>query len=95
MTEILKAMRTQKLWSFDVYKKGTSLAFWIMLEKCEILIINNKLDLEGKMMTDEKTADQEQDDLLEQGYKPIKITDKVIKQMEKIQKKMLAKALGI
>ena len=95
MKEILKALREQKNIRFDVYKKGTSLAFWIMLEKCEILIINNKLDLEGKMMIDEKTADQEQDNLLEQGYKPIKIDDKVIKQMEKIQKKMLMKALGI
>ena len=61
MKEILKALREQKNIRFDVYKKGTSLAFWIMLEKCEILIINNKLDLEGKMMIDEKTADQEQD----------------------------------
>lgn len=95
MKEILKALREQKKIRFDIYKKGSSLAFWIMLEKCEILIINNKLDLEGKIMTDEDIADKEQDDLLDQGYKPIKIDDKVIKAMEKIQKKMLAKALGL
>ena len=95
MKEILKALREQKKIRFDVYKKNSSLAFWIMLEKCEVLIINNKLDLEGKIMTDEETADKEQDDLLDQGYKPIKIDDNIIKAMEKIQKKMLAKALGI
>lgn len=32
MKDILKAMRTQKLWRFDVYKKGTSMAFWLILE---------------------------------------------------------------
>ena len=50
MKEILKALREQKKIRFDVYKKNSSLAFWIMLEKCEVLIINNKLDLEGKII---------------------------------------------
>ena len=52
MKDILKAMRTQKLWKFDVYKKGTSLAFWLILESCEILIVSNKLDLDCQMLTD-------------------------------------------
>lgn len=95
MTNILKALREQRNTGFHVYQKDKSLAFWIMLEKCEILIINDKTELEGKMMTDEATADKEQDKLLEQGYKPIRITDKLIKKMEKIQKLMLRKALGL
>lgn len=95
MKNILKALREQRNIRFDVYKKNSSLAFWIMLEKCEILIINNKEELESKMFLDEATSDKGQDELLEQGYKPIRITDNLIKKMEKIQKLMLRKALGI
>lgn len=94
MKDILKAMRTQKLWKFDVYKKGTSMAFWLILESCEILIVSNKLDLDCQMLTDEELADKAQDDLLANGYKPIELNQQVINKMEKMKKQMLAKALG-
>lgn len=94
MKDILKAMRTQKLWKFDVYKKGPSMAFWLILESCEILIVSNKLDLDCQMLTDEELADKAQDDLLAKGYKPIELNQQVINKMEKMKKQMLAKALG-
>lgn len=94
MKDILKALREQKKIRLDVYKKDSSFTFWVILESCEILIVSNKLDLECQILTDERAADEAQDNLLKQGYKAVKITQQVINRMEKMKKQMLAKALG-
>lgn len=94
MKEILKAMREEKRISLDAYTKGSNLAMWAVLEKSEILVVCENKELKGYMITSDEQGDKLQDELLEKGYKPVKIDNKLIAKMQKLQKEMLKKALG-
>lgn len=94
MREILKALREQKKVSLDIYQKGANLAMWVILEKDEVLVMYQDKIVTGTVIKTEEQGDELQDNLLDNGYVPVKIDDKVIKKMEKIQKEMMKKALG-
>lgn len=68
---------------------------WAILEKSELVIVSEDKELKGYMIKSDEEGDKLQDQLLERGYKPARIDNKLIAKMEKVQKEMLRKVLGI